>query len=220
MAKCDVCKAPARYVARKRFNLLPIKQRYLCDLHKKKFERGEDVFVLLALIISVAFLVFSVIHDQQAKRIVAVQQQIEKQKLYEELDLDRDGRVSLFEAQATDKQIANFNTFGYPFFDVLEPHEPTKSVKKRIALNDFRKWLQENTPADVTMISYFPHPKLMQSFLDQHTQQSSDPFLNGIYLTHDGYLAFVLSYKNGDKNPNICLERLDQELFNFLAAHP
>ncbi len=219
MPQCANCQSPAKYVAVKRFSMFGIKPRYLCDHHKKMFERTEDLLLILALIVSVAFFVASLYHDVVQAKNANQQALIHQEQIFVERDLDRDGRVSLFEAQADDLQMQNFRQVGYPFVRIILPGEPTKSVFKKIDTKVFTNAVL-NGQSGEQLAGHFHHPRLVKNFLAKYTAEQASPHLKAIFLTHDLHVAYVLGTQENGAGTMICLDLLEQDLYDKIAALP
>lgn len=219
MPQCNRCKASAKYVASKRFSIFRIEPRFMCDQHKMKFERTEDLFLILALVLSVSFLLASLYNDILQKDHANQQTLMHQEQVFAEHDLDRDGRVSLFEAQADDLQLENFRKIGYPFARIILPGEPTKSVYKRVDTQMFTKAILPSQDGE-KLVSLFHHPRLIKNFLTKYTAENITPFLKAIYLTHDMHIAYVLDSQENGAGTMICLESVEQELYDKIAALP
>ncbi|HPQ70138.1 MAG TPA: hypothetical protein PKW95_13505 [bacterium] len=219
MAQCAHCQSPAKHVAVKRFSMFGIQPRYLCEHHKKKFERTEDLLLILALIVSVAFFVASLYHDVLQAKNANQQALLQQEQVYAERDLDHDGRVSLFEAQTDEQQMQNFRQVGYPFVRIILPGEPTKSVFKKIDTKTFANAVLNGQDGQ-QMAGLFHHPRLIKNFLVKYTNEQASPFLKAIFLTHDLNIAYVLGTQENGAGTMICVDPLDQELYDKVAALP
>jgi len=211
---------PIEYIAYKRYNLFPIKPRYLTEWQKKKFERTDDLFLIVLLILSITLLAFSYAQDWQRKKTDIAQTLANQQQSIDQRDLDHDGRVTWSEERATAEQLQNLQITGYPCQILLRPGEPTKAVKKRISLSSFLAAATGNDANSRAMQAYFQFPKLMRRFLDKYTQPDASHYLSAVYLTHDSFLALVLSPRSDQSQPMICLEELEEGLEQMLFALP
>jgi hypothetical protein len=213
MIRCRHCSLDAKYKVIRRFNAVPIRPLYLCEIHRKRFERVQDFLLISALVLTLALFVISFMTDQANKNEVATVERIQESQVFAEKDLDRDGRISWFEEQVTTGQMAYFRELGYPFTTVLSPTAPTRALKRRIDVAALLQAVREPTPENQIILTMFPHPKLMKAFLDKYSAPDAKPNLQAVMLTHDGELAFVLLDTENEQNSRICLERLapDQE---------
>jgi len=219
MAQCAHCQSPAKYVAVKRFSTFGIEPRHLCDHHKKVFERTEDLLLILALIVSVAFFAVSLYHDVLQKKNANQEALMQQEQVFAERDLDRDGRVSLFEAQADARQMEYFRQVGYPFVRIILPGEPTKSVFKKIDTKAFSNAVLNGQDGE-QLAGLFHHPRLMKNFLVKYTSEQASPYLKAIFLTHDLNIAYVLGTQENIAGAMICLDQLDQKLYDKIAVLP
>lgn len=210
MIKCDYCDLDARFKAEKRFNLFRIQPKYLCDVHRRRFERHEDWLLLGGLLLAILLGVGG-FYGSFTMRENQVREETVRQQEYSVKDLDHDGRVTWFEEQVTPAQMQNFNLTGYPFFKILYPPTPTKPVKKRLDVAGFLAAAQPETTQGTTLLKAFVHPILMRNFLVDHTSGKAAQQIRAIYLTHDEFLAFALAKPGSESIEMICLEKLSPE---------
>jgi hypothetical protein len=223
MLKCDRCESDAQFKATKLYHLFPIKTVYLCEDHRRAFERWQDIALMIGVTLSLALSIFS-IHHQLLERGTRTRQEIAaQQQTYAAKDLDHDGRVSWFEEQITPEQLANYKAVGYPFNRVLQTGDPTKSVRKKIEVAAFVEAILAPLDAVAPLAGKFNHPLLIRSFVQQRAAPDASPQLRGVYLTHDDYLALQLTAPDDEERSLICLEKLtpeQQAALDALAPEP
>ena len=221
MATCDKCDKPIMFVATKRMNLIPIRRRHLCEYHKKQFERTEDLFLILALLISVGLFIGSMRYERHLEQMRLIEQTRLDQQRMVELDLNADGLISIFEEQATETQRKNARITGYPFIQVYLPDErPQSDIRRRLQVASFINGIEKKDDAGITILSRFPFPKMMKQFLLSHTSPDCNRCLHAIYLTKDGYLAFLLKPAATRNVEMICFEKIDNAMLRQILALP
>jgi hypothetical protein len=217
MTGCDKCERPAKFLATRRLGVFRAKPQYLCERHAKIFERTEDVILTVGLVLAVAFFVVSFLRDH---RLGQDQARAAEQKRIADLDLDGDGVVSVFEEQATEEQRRNFRLTGYPFVQVFQPgQQPDMTIRHRIEPAHLTAAV-DNPSSPKPLATYFPHPRLMRRFVDQHTAPNCQSCLSAVYLTEDDYLAFLLKSPSTGQINMICLERIAPELATMMLNIP
>lgn len=221
MSTCDKCNAPVSYSVTRRLNLFRVKPRYLCEVHKRRLELADDFILMLALIASVAIFVLSLRHDQieKMKRTMA-EEQIALQQ-FQAMDLDGNGRISLFEEQTTNQERENLRKTGYPFSRLIEEAELSNDkVLRKLIVPTFLESIRGLDEDDLPLISHFRHDLLMEKFLRTYTAEDCSPCLRHIYLTNNRFLALALVWPETTKLAIICMEKIDIPLAKALLAMP
>ncbi len=197
MRECSKCNAEATLVATKRFHTFTIKNRYYCDKCYAIIEKKDDLVLLFSLIASLVLLTASIFlfintrkNVQQTKlQAIEIQRQAK--------DFDNDGVVDIWEQQATDKQIKNFNTLGYP----CEEMEETKTASRpMLAVIPAGKWIDKFNN-DKVFRNTINFPTVMANFIEKYTNPESKVQLDNLLLTTTGEIAFVLKrFSDTQKN--------------------
>ena len=186
--ECSKCDADATLVATKRFHTFGTKDRFYCDKCYSELERRDDIILLVSLVASLLLLAASIFLYINTRQIVKKTQndaiQIERQAR----DFDNDGVVDIWEQQATDEQIKNFNTLGYPCEDIEGTETSSRAL---VAVIPSSKWLPiyKNNKDFKNTLNY---PAVMDTFIEKFTVPSNVLQLSNILLTTNGEIAFVV----------------------------
>jgi hypothetical protein len=219
MEKCAKCSLDAKYQVVKRLNLIPVAPTFLCEIHRREYDRNEHVFVVVGLAIALVLALMSLQPwtafdaDRALPSSPTAAAQLDG-------DLDGDGRVAWFEEQAiaNPEAMRSLEQVGYPFAAVLLPDSPTRPIKKKISVEAFLRAAHTPDENGETLVVKFNHPGLMERFINKHNGPGAETLIHALYLTHDPYLAVVLAAPESEEFSLICLEKLTQDQETAIEA--
>jgi hypothetical protein len=188
MRECNNCDAEATLVATKRFHAITTHDRFYCDKCHSEIERKDDIILLVSLFASLLLLGAAIfLYNNTTKSTLKTEADaIEIQR--QARDFDNDGVVDIWEEQATDAQISNYNSLGYPCEDIEGTATSSRAI---LAVIPSSKWIAKfkNNKGFKNALNY---PVVMGSFIEKYTNPESVHQLDNALLTTSGEIAFVV----------------------------
>lgn len=212
MASCQGCGKRANLAYNRYLRFFPYQRRVFCEDCFAKLQRREDlifigalfclVFVFIGLIMSV--------HYVSNKQIIEKQTQI--QARIDEKDLNKDGRVDLWEDSATPEMHANFKQFAYPWRKVIGQNATTNGARLKYLV--FRKDIIELASKD-EFYTHFNFPVLLKKLFPRITDPQSTVQLYRVFVSlDDDFVFFIHRY------PSIPENGFNEEFFAVPEPEP
>ncbi len=197
MRECNECNAEATLVATKRFHVFTTHDRFYCEKCHSKIERKDDIILLVSLFASLILLGAAIfLYNNNSKSTLKTEADaIEIQR--QARDFDNDGVVDIWEEQATDAQISNFNTLGYPCEDIEGTATSSRAI---LAVIPSSNWIEKfkNNKGFKNALNY---PAVMGAFIEKYTNPENVHQLDNVLLTTSGEIAFVVKeFSKAPKN--------------------
>ena len=206
MPKCQCGKRKATLAYNRILRFFPYQRRVLCDECFEDIQRREDMF-FFAILFTAFFMVIGsivLIHYVHTKRAEEASQEINQ--YYEENDLDRDGRVTLWEESATAEQKENLRTLGYPW--------KSTGASKRIQFVVERDTFIELTKQE-GFWKFFYFPDMMEAYFNRITQPDSKVQFMRALVTVDSDIAFVVTEFESPPPPGFALSDIEKKKLSF-----
>lgn len=210
MASCQGCGKRANLAYNRYLRFFPYNRRVYCDDCFSKLQRREDL-IFIGVLFSMVFLFIGMImtiHYVSNKQIIEKQSEI--QAILDEKDLNKDGRVDLWEDSATQEMRSNFKQFAYPWRKVIGQNATTNGARLKYLVHrqDILEFSQDDK-----FFTHFNFPDLLRKLLPRITDPQSTLQLYRVFVSMDDDIVFFIH-----RYPAIPKNGFNEEFFAILET--